>query len=254
MYPDRSIFGNVIHFATVIVMVLLLSSCGGGTSDGSGLQVPGSPGQLDGTWFGSLEDRSTPNTIVLRTFTVTISGGAITQILIDSVDQLLTGTINGESGTLYSLTLSDGTKAGFLVDTAVLHATFVDDGFNFGVVQKGAVGLPAFGFDISDTDGSWVGNTVETDFVIWTEFSSTASCTNLLCTARGNGVNSSIDLSGFFSSAFGQWNGTFTNTAGESGEVTVMLSPDKQFAASYSCSDVATFLDTCDFSAWVLQQ
>lgn len=252
MQPDRSTFGNVIHFAVIIVMVLLLGSCGGGSGGGSsGFKAGASVRQLDGTWFGSLEDRSNPNIIVLRTFTVTISGGAITQILIDSVDQLLTGTIGRESNTLYSLTLSDGTKAGFLVDAAVLHATFVDDGFNFGVVEKGAVGLPTF--FILDTDGSWLGNTVETDLVTWTEFTSTAACTNLLCTASGNGVNSNIDLSVFFSSVYGQWNGTFNNTAGATGVATVMLSPDKQFAASYSCSDVATFLDTCDFSAWVKQ-
>ncbi len=246
MYPGYSIFSKVTRFFTIAVLFLALTSCGGGSGGGgTGFSAGGPPLELDGTWSGSLQDP----TGALHTYTVTISAGVITQILIDAADQNLTGTITKESDSLYSLTLSDGTVAGFIVDAATLHAAFVDDAFNFGVVQKGAAGLPTF--LVNDTGGNWVGDTVVTDFVVFAEFTSTATCVNLSCTAIGNGVISNVELSGFFSADFGLWQGIFTNDVGESGVTTVMLSPDKQFAASHACDKPGFFPNDCDFSAWV---
>ena len=247
MYRGRFVFSNVIRFAAAAVLILSLGACGGGSSDGSGFVVGAPMQQLDGAWFGSLEDPVGG----LHTYQVTVSGDAVSQILIDGVDQGLTGTITKESDVLFSLVLSDGAEAGFIVDAAVQHAVFVDDSFNFAVVQKGVSGLPVF--LVNDVDGNWSGNTIITDFVISSEFASTASCTNLLCTASGNGVNASIDLSGSFDATFGQWAGTFNNSAGESGVARALLSADKLFAGSYTCDNAGSFPDACDFSAWVRQ-
>jgi len=252
MYPDRSIFGKVTRFIAVAILFLALGSCGGGSGgSGSGLSVGGSPQQINGVWFGSLQDVTLGT---LHTYTVTIVGGVVTKIQIDGVPQMdggqvLTGTISKDSDVLYSITLSDGTEAGFIVDAGTLHATFVDDAFNFGVVLKDATGLPAF--LVNDTDGDWSGDTVVTDFVVSAEFTSTANCVNLMCIVLGNSITSNVDISGFFSAAFGLWTGTYSNTAGEVGVAAVILSPDKQFAGSYLCDNAGVFPGDCDFSAWV---
>lgn len=239
--------GWVRRFWILSILALALTACGGGSGGGTGFSVNVPVQDLDGTWFGSLSD----TVGVLHVYQVTITGGAISEILIDAIDQGLTGAIVRESDTLFSVTLSDGTEAGFLVDAAVQHAAFIDDGFNVGIVQKDATGLPTF--LINDTDGSWSGNSVTTDFTVFQEFVSSATCLNLSCTATGNGVTSSVDLSGTFSSAFGRWTGTFSNTAGISGTATVMLSVDKQFAGSFACDAAGVFPVDCEFSAWVKQ-
>lgn len=250
MKSDRSIFRNVLRYVTVLVVILFLSACGGGSGGGSGLSVGGSPQQINGTWFGSLQDTVGD----LHTYSVTIAGGAITQILIDGVDQMLTGTVTKDSDVLYSLTLSDGTEAAFIVDVTISYAVFVDDVFNFGVVEKNAVGLP--GYVDTDINGDWSGVTVETDFTISTEVTSIASCVALpTCNATSGGVDSVITVAFFpdlvINSA--QWVGTFVENPGDTGDVRMMLSPDKQFAASYACVDVNLFPAGCGFSAWVKQ-
>ncbi len=247
MYLDRSLFRIIMRFASVVALVFSLAGCGGGSGGSTGFSVNVPIQSLDGTWFGSMNDAVGG----LHSYQITIAGGAIGQILVDAVDQGFTGAIVRESDTLFTLTLSDGTVVEFFIDAAVQHAGFVDDGFNFGVVQKDALGLPTF--FINDTDGDWSGNSVVTDFTTSLEFASTASCLNLLCTATGNGVNSNVDLSGGFSSAFGRWQGTFNNSAGDSGVITVMLSADKQFAGSFACDAAGVFPVDCDFSGWVKQ-
>jgi len=257
MRSERSVLGNLRGFTAVAVTALLLISCGGGSGGGSGFSVGGSPQQINGTWFGSLQDPLGD----LHTYTVTIAGGAVTEIQIDGVvqmdgGQVLTGTITKDSDVLYSLTLSDGTEAAFIVDPAILYAAIVDDEFNFGVVEKDATSLP--GYVGSHIDGDWSGVTVETDFTIATEFPSSASCAIAAfpsCTSNITGVNSEVTVVFFPDAVIGsaQWVGTFDENPGNTGAVRIMLSPDRQFAASYACIDETLFPSDCGFSAWVKQ-
>lgn len=258
MYSDRSKFEKIARFIAATLLFLTLSSCGGGSGGGGGSGLSGGggpPQQINGVWFGSLQDPLG----TLHTYTVTIVGGAVTEIQIDGVvqmdaGQLLTGTISKDSDVLYSLTLSDGTEIAFIIDPAVLYAAVVDDEFNFGVVEKGANGLP--GYVDSDIDGNWSGVTVETDFTISTEVPSTASCTFPTCNANSAGVDSVIAVAffpGVVVTNSAQWVGTFVETLGDTGAVRVMLSPDKLFAVSYACVDEALFPTDCGFSAWVKQ-
>lgn len=256
MYPDHSVFGKATRFIAAAVLFLALSSCGGGSGGGSGLSAGGgTPQQINGAWFGTLQDTFGN----LHTYLVTIAGGVVTEIQIDGVvemdgGQVLTGTITKDSDVLYSLTLSDGTEAAFIVDVTISYATFVDDVFNFGVVEKDVVGLP--GYVDTDINGDWSGVTVETDFTISTEVTSIASCVALpTCNVTSGGVDSVITVAFFpdvvINSA--QWVGTFVENPGDTGDVRVMLSLDKQFAASYACVDVLLFPTDCGFSAWVRQ-
>lgn len=234
-----------------LISILLVTACGGG--DGSGFSANPPSGvdiaQLDGTWSGSAEDSLGG----LHTYQVTISGGVITEILIDGVNAGLIGTITKEaqSTVVFSTVLSDGTSGGFIVDIAAVHAVFVDEDFTFGVVQKNAGVLPTF--LVNDTDGDWSGHTVQTDLNSFLEFTSSGSCVNLACTGSGNGVTSNIDLTVSFDATFGRWEGTYTNSLGDNGDTTVMLSTDKQFAGSHSCDSIIPFPDGCDFTAWVKQ-
>jgi len=252
MHFTDSTFHRVLRTVAITLTFILLSACGGGGSGSD--KITGTsvtpPQQLDGTWTGSLEDPAG----LLHNFQITVNGNTLSQLLIDAVDQGLTGTLTAQSTTTYAVLLSDSTKAMFIIDAALQHATFVDDAFNFGVVEKNANGLPIF--SIGDVNGNWSGTTVVTDFATFSGFASTASCgvvTTLQCTATGNSVTTTIDLTGTFVINFGQWNGTFSNSNGDVGTSVVMLSPDKQFAAAYGCNNIGVFPDACDFSAWVRQ-
>lgn len=249
MHFTDSTFHRVLRLITITLTFILLSACGGGGSGSD--RITGTavtpPQQLDGTWSGSLEDPAG----LLQTFQITVNGNTLSQLLLDGVDQGLTGTLTAQSTTTYAVSLSDSTKAMFIIDAALQHATFVDDAFNFGVVEKNAIGSPIF--SIGDVNGNWSGTTVVTDFATFSGFPSTASCVSLQCTATGNGVTTTIDLTGTFVITFGQWNGSFSNSNGDVGTSVVMLSPDKQFVAAYGCDNIGVFPDACDFSAWVRQ-
>ncbi len=249
MYFTCSRFRRVLRLFTLTLAFILLNACGGGGngSDRATRTVVTPPQQLDGTWAGNLEDPAG----LLHNLRITVNGNTLSQLLIDGVDQGLTGTLTAQSTTTYAVLLSDSTKAMFIFDAALQHATFVDDSFNFGVVEKNAIGSPIFAID--DVNASWSGTTVMTDFATFTGFASTASCVTLQCTASGNGVTTTIDLTGTFVIAFGQWNGTFSNSNGDVGASVVMLSADKQFVATYDCNNTGVFPDACEFSAWVRQ-
>jgi hypothetical protein len=85
-----------------LLLAALVASCGGGDGGGGGGSPP--PAGLSGTWFGTLEDAD----LFLSTASVTISGGNITQVLIDGFNTGLTGTLTQQSAQVMRYTLTDG--------------------------------------------------------------------------------------------------------------------------------------------------
>lgn len=201
--------------------------------------------QLTGTWFGTLED----GTGDMHVVQVTVSGASITSIVVDGITQSNTGTIAKENGQVFSYLLTDGTIGGFFVDPSSTYLAFVNDWFEFGVLQKGATALPSY--VLNDIDGSWSGITIVTDFDTFTQHTSTATCTTLTCSASASsGISSTASFIGPFDAVHGRWIGTYTNSASSSGPVNGFLSADKQFAGTWACDAAGFFPGDCSFSAW----
>jgi hypothetical protein len=233
-----------VRIVALCFCAVLFASCGGG---GDGGPPPGP--DLTGTWFGTLEDPSS----VMHTTSVTISGTTITEIRVDNVPTGRTGTITPQtSSQAFAFTLNDGTKGGFFLDSSLAHAGFVDNEFNFGVVQKGATAVPAYAN--ADITGSWSGIiAVTSDF---NKFGVGAPCppghpcawVNMTCThpTCDIGVGHTMTLGSVDS--LGRYQAVAT-TFGSEG-VAAFLSPDKQFTAGYYCSNLSSFPQACQFMAW----
>lgn len=239
--------------AFALFLGTLALGCGGGGGGGSSNPAPINGGditvdQLTGTWFGTLED----DVGGMHLVEVTVSGSSITSIVVDGTPQNNTGTIAKESTQVFSYILSDGTEGGFFIDPSATYLAFVNDWFEFGVLQKGATALPAY--TANDLNGSWSGVTVLTDFITFTQYTSSANCASLTCNATAsNGVSSTASFNGPFDASYGRWMGTYTNSASSNGQVNGFLSPDKQFAGTWACDTQGGFIefpDGCDFSAW----
>jgi len=221
------------------ILTFWLAACGGGGSGGDDDVIT----SLNGTWRGNLEDSSG----TMHNITLTISGDTITSALVDSVDQGLTGSIVQGSANVFEVRLSDATKAGFIVDDARQHLTFVDEDFTVGVLQKNAGALPPF--VQADIAGSGSGIAVTSNFDTFQEFSSSVTCdaTGACTGTDGNVGNFTATLT---YTDLGRWTGT-SNEAGGSSTVSVFLSADKQFAGAWACNFViGGFPDACSFMAW----
>ncbi len=243
---------TIDRFARVLVVAVALglSACGGGGGGGSapppaGVNPDISLDDLAGTWFGTLEDSAR----TLHTVSLTFASPTITTVIIDGVDQGLTGTVTKEGAQVFGFVLSDGTKGSFVVDASAAHAVFLDDRLEFGVVEKGATSLPTY--VSNDSDASWSGLDIETDdFISFGQFTTDLSCSSLACTfTRSDGVTGDASLTTDFDAAFGRWIGTFTNSNGNSGEARVFMSADKTFAGVWACDILGLAPADCDFLA-----
>lgn len=241
------------QFTRVVLLVLMsyfISACGGGGGGGGGAD-PGPGGHsiasLQGSWYGTMRDTGG----TLHTVQIFIDGsGNVTSILQDNVSMSLTGVIDKVSAKVFGLALSDGTDAGFIVDASGNHAGFLDDGFFFGALQKGASSIPSY--VPADIIGSWTGYgvTLDSNFVLNQEFASSATVNNSFLISGSDG------LSGAFSgqiltyyASWGVFQGNYSNGSG-SGTVTAFLSADKSFAASYACDSGIISISNCSYTAW----
>lgn len=233
-----------------LVTLLTLAACGGGGGSSSAAGG-GDGGKFDGSWGGTIEDPSGALGVITLTFSGSSMSGSST------VGGAFSGTITQESGNIWGFTLSDGTEGGFMHDPSVTRAVFVDEFFNFGVVQKGASG-PAASYAGPDIVGSWAGTfaTVDGNFVLAS--TGTASATiNSDTTFFGssNAPDSFNGEIGLFNSSFGRWIGaSFPNISSSlngTGVLEVFLTSDKQFAGSYACFPTfSAFPAGCSFNMW----
>jgi hypothetical protein len=219
----------------------LVSSCGGGDGDDSP--------ELSGTWFGTMEDGQ----LNLHTIAFAISGTSITAIVRDGVVTGRTGAIIHQSGQAWMFVLNDQTEGAFFVDASATHATFADEEFSFGVLQKGAASLGTYA--ATDINGSWSGSSAETDFQTAFQVASSAACDMadaVDCMVTSSAGTSSVTFGGSFNTTFGRWTGSYTGPAvGQSGTVHAFISPDKQFVGAWACDNPnQDWPGDCAFSAW----
>ena len=231
---------NSFRYLVFLGLISLLTACGGGDSDAN------SP--LAGAWYGTLEDSSS----VMHTLSVNISSNnTISSILIDNVNQNLTGAITAQASTigskLYGFVLSDATEGGFFTDSTHSYIAYLADDFSFGVLQKGATSLP--GYISTDIAGNWSGYSVELDSAwdLSDEYTSTA-------TVQTDG-SFSVTASGTISTGtftrydptYGRYTGSYSNPP-VTGDVSAFISVDKQFVASWACS--GSWPSSCSYSSW----
>lgn len=243
----------------VLFLMVLVAACGGG--GGGGDSAPPAPvTPPSGTWFGTLEDPVS----VMKTFEVTTSGSAITQIRLNGTPTGQTGTITHQSGNVFSFRLNDGTDGGFFLDAARSHAAFVDELFSFGVLQLNATSLPTFVH--TDLNGSWSGQaiTITANFATFAAVASSASCSVPTCnvTDSGGTTTGTFLLANFTSTSdgtgtgtqWGRWPGTHVSNSAPispSGSTRAFLSADKGFAATWACGPPPiSFPAACKFNAW----
>lgn len=222
---------------------------------GCGAGAPNPFANLAGTWFGILE---APNG-ALSTISVTIDGSG-------NLTDNGTGrqaTITQDSAQIFSFVYTDdGTEGGFIVDPSFTHAGFLDEDFNFGVVQKGASALPAYAQQ--DIAATWSGRSVELDaaFNITQDYTSTATVAAADGRLTGND-STGTTFSGFFRADavpdFGVWQWSLTNSAGGSGLAEAFMSVDKSFIATWACDtrddpnvNIGFPVD-CAFGVWTKQ-
>ncbi|MEM9383311.1 MAG: hypothetical protein AAGB93_25440 [Planctomycetota bacterium] len=241
------------HALLALAALLGATAC----SSGGGDAQPASLG-LDGTWFGT-EETDVGDLVALR---ATVSGSRVTQIVVDGADTGLTGSITPIPGrpNFYDLALSDGTEGGFLIDSTQTYAVFLDEDFNFGVLQRGASTLPNAG--ATDIYGrTYEGRTVFIDasFSITDVLDSTVTVavdgTFQGSYAGGTTFTSAAALT-LLDATFGAWGGAYDATGPmgpDSGPLRVFASPDKQFIGAWACSSGGSFPVDCSFSVWRVQ-
>jgi hypothetical protein len=135
----------------------------------------------------------------------------------------------------------------------LLHAAWVDEDGSLGAVQKNATVLPPGGYSDADLRPStWSGTTILLDaaFDLELVFGSTATVdAGGNFTSSGNGVTASTPGGGapltVVDPTFGLVDGDFSDTAGNSGVIVGLMTPDKQFAAVH-----AVWPADSAYSAW----
>ncbi len=242
-----------------VVLFLALGGCGGGGggdgSSGGGVTATA----LSGTWVGSYHSAVYSSNAKL---TVSVDGSNhITSIYHDNLNLNYTGTITHKQNLLYEFTLSDGySEGGFLVDASTSHAGFLNSyNGDFGVLQRNATGL-ASGYALADLQGNWSGYSVQVDssgnVISYGTSSATVDSTGNVTHGTGpfGAFTANFDtITG--SSVYGVFAGTYNNTTNSTiGNMRLYLSPDKTFAASWSCDGAYNPPSTsCSYNSWKKQ-
>lgn len=248
---------KIKYLATLstVVSAMLLPACGGGGGSSSSTNLAGS-------WLGSYHSAYYSADAQL---TVGVdSSNAITSILHNTITLPYTGTVTHLQNLLYKFTLNDGEIGGLLTDAGGNHAGFLNlyNG-DFGVVQKNASAL-ATSYAISDLVGTWSGYSTVIDtsgnVSLYGTSSATVNADGSFSGVGLNGSNFSNSSGGNLtvsSSTYGIFTGTYYNsTYAVSGRVTIYLSPDKTFAASWACdgsSAVPPNVTYCSYNSWTKQ-
>ncbi len=225
-----------------LFLSIMVFSCGSG---GNGDEEGSSVGNLQGTWFGVIDNLQG----TLEDFSVQIdSDGNVVDVSIGGVSSGNTGYINDDwDENLFHVRYTTGStlQGGvMIVDNGYRYATFVDGNLYIGVLEKGAVSLPLYA--ASDIVGSYSGGAYE-----FTEDSS--GTYNWEGDAISMAVDNSLALSGnspsgVFSGGFnttlrdatyGGYEGTMDVPTVDTFDIMALVSPDKNFVAAY-VKDIGT--------------
>jgi len=239
------------HALGVSFAMLALCACGGGSGGGSS-------SVLKGTWYGSgLDLINNPNGMVMRV--VVEDGNKITEVEVDGVNQQVTGSLARVQSQIYEFSLDDGTLGGIAFDDTLEHGFLITDTMTFAVLERGAVGLPAYQVaDVYDMNLEGLTITVDASFdldeVLDTQMQVFVDGTFSGFTSSGwNITNKPGNFLDFGSQVFGIWVSDYTaNTPGgvSTGQTGWFLSCDGSFVGALIMDDTAAALDEWAFGAW----
>lgn len=237
---------------------------GGNTGGSSGPPADVEVSQLAGTWFGSFDTNTT-----VQNFEFTVDADTISGIKLNGTDTNLTGTLTKatEIPRAFRFVLSSNgreiSRGIMLADPSANYIAYLNSGFEFGVLQKGATTPPTYAQ--ADIDGTWAGDTVKatTDFTTLTSESASANCAASTPATTPPSSQCAITIGATSRTAsnlvlddpLGRWGGMFSDdpppSAAPSVAIRSFLSADKNFSGWWACHDfTGGFPDTCDFSAW----
>ncbi|MDH5777911.1 MAG: hypothetical protein OEZ33_06855 [Gammaproteobacteria bacterium] len=211
---------------------------------------------LQGDWKGVHRDAGG----TFRSLTASIDGsGNITRLQVFNQD-VVTGTITSTGDKTFSYQLSDGSQGGFMADASGNHLGFLADDNAYGVMEKGATlqYSQSGNFTATDFNGSWTGYSVElnANMDVIRQYTSSA---NISSPGVFDGSTPDGTFAGSleaYSDSKGYAYGVYGTSNGESGYVTILLSPDKTFLATWGCLSGAAAnlviydITECAFGMW----
>ena len=236
-----------------LVAIVLCAGCG----DDDGVV------DLSGTWFGAIENPNVP--LALGTVQMEVSGDQVMTVVSSGIDRNVVGTIEFVRGRFHrigfiDLVNGDEWNAGLIVSGDGAHAVLLDDVFNIGPIERDATSLPVYSLSDFDMTASGVVVTLTDDFEVNETGGSRVTCSNRPNIPTCAGTDIFGEFNATFSvvdGSFGRWIGTFNRTGGDAAAgtddstTTVLLSPDRRFAAGWACRPNGTaFFAGCSLYGW----
>jgi len=200
------------------------------------------------------------NTGQLHTLRLGIAGSRVTAFEVDGVDVGGKGPVGQDDGHVFSSTLTfpQGQQLQIVMfaDPAAKHFVYLDNFFEFGVLQKDATTLPAYAS--IDVNGTWSGISAFTDFARYDWDTSSAICIVGTCSVTEKDDRMTESFTVGFDSVFGRWLGTSViklPTGPDVNKVSrAFVSPDKTFVGVWRClfavDGSLLFPGKCTYSAW----
>lgn len=236
---------------SLLAAVIYLGCGAGGDSEG------GNVGNLQGTWFGVLEDDSG----TLETFSIEIDGsGNVVDVKIGGVSTGNTGFINEDWDEHLFYFFLDSPSGNppyggiMIVDSSFHYAIYGESGPFIAVLEKGAVSLPSYAS--SDIVGNYSGGGYEFAYDpvddIWTwggDPVSMAVNQSLIFSGSAPGESFSGDFDPTLrSSTYGGYVGSVHSSRPIDLDIKALVSPDKKFVAAYAAeigttpSDIGSYI------------
>ena len=219
---------------------------------------------LNGTWYGFEENFSSGD---VSKVSYVISNGTISEVQRENQgtnlleDQGLVGSIVVTTNNVFSYELNNRSLGDFFSDDGHDFITYVDDQFNFGVLQKGAAEDLNLLFDANDIARNWTGygvnvrnGTMTVAIKYDSDLNVEIDTQNFVGTEDADSVSEgqytgSFNLSDNIRGVYKDSNWTNPINVDVFGDITVILSPDKTYAGARICLPVVgpANIESCSF-------
>lgn len=227
---------TIVLTAVAIAALLAVIGCQSSDDDSN------DKGLKNSTWLGTLNDEVDGPVKLEVTFD---ADGNIEAVVIEGVDQGLTGAVSDEGNDVYGIELDDGTVGAF-VQSEDAAGIALDDG-SIGAVERDADDL-AGSYAQADSEGDWVGTT----YLFDASFSLTDSWgLELTAAADGTYTGSRDDGLTFDGDTFiqdtnyGVFSGAYNGSDGFTGTQISIYAPSRGFSMTRVCPASFTFPQDC---------
>lgn len=235
-------------------VALIIAGCGGGGGSGGSSNSLG----LNGTWGGVAEDID----FNLAAVSATIENRSVVQFVVDGVNFGETARITRLDSDVFEYLSNFDVYGGFLTDPGKSYAVFVNEDWDFGVLQRNA-SAPFGTATIADLDGTWSGSAIGFFADSYFRYSASGSCSagdclfTITSPVRDSDGNVLFDLTGQQTVLSAQhWESLvfdvdWANPNG-SGFGSFFMSKDRNFVGAYLCPP-GGWLEECEFAAMIRQ-